>query len=281
MPGGHRSALDRGGRREGTASHGLDLSGRQPEKKLGKQRSVFPGRRRTEKVASRKLGCGPAPRTIPCPPPSLIPKGGTRLGRGDRKARRKPPWHRRCHQGSRLPPRSALNGAHRAPAPPGEGFLRKTVHWTIFLFSCACWRYKTVGRCPFSAAASVKRWTVPTGHQRPCQLSFEKAGQRTSPAYGAHASYWFAQARRSAAAQWRDLPGVQPPRTCAGLLMSTSGASCQRRGLTAQALGVLIIKLLPPKRKPQEGIFPRRREKGAKNRARPHRTGPDFFSRFS
>ena len=72
--------------------------------------------------------------------------------------------------------------------------------------------------------------------------------------------------------------------------MSTSEASCHwrdltaealRRGLTAQALGVLIIKLLPPKRKPQEGIFPRRWEKGAKNRARPHRTGPDFFSRFS
>ena len=32
----------------------------------------------------------------------------------------------------------ALNGAHRAPAPPGEGFLRKIVHRTIFLFSCAC-----------------------------------------------------------------------------------------------------------------------------------------------
>ena len=170
----------------------LALSGRQPEKKLGKQRSVFPGRRRTEKAASRKLGnkarfcplsrltapasrllalsvtaaavpappkgepsrqltrglqkaksrlplwgrCPPreggegsplAPRTIPCPPPSLIPKGGTRLGRGDRKARRKPPWHRRCHQGSRLPPRSALNGAHRAPAPPGEGPPPKNV----------------------------------------------------------------------------------------------------------------------------------------------------------
>ena len=55
------------------------------------------------------------------PPPSLIPKGGTRLGRLDRKARRKPPWHRRCHQET-----------------PGEGFLRKTVHRTIFLFSCAC-----------------------------------------------------------------------------------------------------------------------------------------------
>ena len=81
-------------------------------------------------------------------------KGGTRFGRGDRKARRKPPWHRRCHQET-----------------PGEGFLRKTVHRTIFLFSCACWRYKTVGRCP-----------------TPCQLSFKKAGQRTLPAYGAHAS---------------------------------------------------------------------------------------------
>ena len=34
----------------------LDLSGRQPEKKLGKQRSVFPGRWGTKKVASRKLG---------------------------------------------------------------------------------------------------------------------------------------------------------------------------------------------------------------------------------
>ena len=38
----------------------LDLIGRQPEKKLGKQRSVFPERRRTEKVASRKLGGEPA-----------------------------------------------------------------------------------------------------------------------------------------------------------------------------------------------------------------------------
>ena len=69
--------------------------------------------------------------------------------------------------------------------------------------------------------------------------------------------------------------GVQPPSlgaTCLG---------CNPRGLTAQALGVLIIKLLPPKRKPPEGIFPRRREKGAKNRARPHRTGPVFFSKFS
>ena len=67
------------------------------------------------------------PAQLRVPPPSLIPKGGTRFGRGDRKARRKPPWHRRCHQGSRLPPRSALNGAHRAPAPPGEGPPPKNV----------------------------------------------------------------------------------------------------------------------------------------------------------
>ena len=53
---------------------------------------------------------------IRVPPPSLIPKGGTRLGRGDRKARRKPPWHRRCHQGSRLPPR-VLSASGRRPAP--------------------------------------------------------------------------------------------------------------------------------------------------------------------
>ena len=70
-------------------------------------------------VTERATRQRPAP--IRVPPPSLIPKGGTRFGRGDRKARRKPPWHRRCHQET-----------------PGEGFLRKTVHRTIFLFSCAC-----------------------------------------------------------------------------------------------------------------------------------------------
>ena len=122
------------------------------EKKLGKQRSVFPERRRTEKVASRKLGCGPAPRTIPCPPPSLIPKDGTRLGRGDRKAR--------CENLCRL---------WRHGGPPARVLHLKMSHRDIFSLSCACWRYKTVGRCP-----------------TPCQLSFEKAGQRTSPAYGAH-----------------------------------------------------------------------------------------------
>ena len=141
----------------------LALSGRQPEKKLGKQRSVFPGRRRTEKVASRKLGCGPAPRTIPCPPPSLIPKGGTRLGRGDRKAR--------CENLCRL---------WRHGGPPARVLHLKMSHRDIFSLSCACWRYKTVGRCP-----------------TPCQLSFEKAGQRTLPAYGAHASWPLDEHERS------------------------------------------------------------------------------------
>ena len=144
----------------------LTLVGVSQERKLGKQGPcpAFPGRRSARKVASRSPlrppleGTSPngggetrlcasfmaahilgspsggagavrrlrgqpasAPHTSVSPPPSLIPKGGTRLGRGDRKARRKPPWHRRCHQET-----------------PGEGFLRKTVHRTIFLFSCAC-----------------------------------------------------------------------------------------------------------------------------------------------
>ena len=38
-----------------------------------------------------------------------------------------------------------------------------------FLFS-RCAAFKTVGRCPFSPNGSVKRWTVPAGHQRPCKL---------------------------------------------------------------------------------------------------------------
>ena len=40
----------------------------------------------------------------------------------------------------------------------------------------------------------------------------------------------------SCAATRRELPGVQPPRTCFNLLMSTSEASCHRRDLRAQAL---------------------------------------------
>ena len=82
MPGGHRSAPDRAGRREGAEPYGLalDLSGCQPEKKLGKQRSVFPGRRSAEKVVSPGLG-GEAG-NLPSPPPAGAPppKGEARLG---------------------------------------------------------------------------------------------------------------------------------------------------------------------------------------------------------
>ena len=75
MPGGHRSAPDRAGRREGAEPYGLalDLSGRQPEKKLGKQRSVFPGRRSAEKVVSPGLGCEAG--TLPPPLTNAAERG--------------------------------------------------------------------------------------------------------------------------------------------------------------------------------------------------------------
>ena len=85
-------------------------------------------------------------------------KGGTRLGRLDRKARRKPPWHRRCHQGSRLPPRSALNGAHRAPAPPGEGPPPKKCPTGTFLASPALAdATKTRRALPYNPPAFFRR----------------------------------------------------------------------------------------------------------------------------
>ena len=46
-------------------------------------------------------------------------------------------------------------------------------------FFSRCAAFKTVGRCPFSPNGSVKRWTVPAGHQRPCKL-FEKRLLRPS-----------------------------------------------------------------------------------------------------
>ena len=75
MPGGHRSAPDRAGRREGAEPYGLalDLSERQPEKKLGKQRSVFPGRRGSEKVVSPGLGCEAG--TLPTPLTNAAERG--------------------------------------------------------------------------------------------------------------------------------------------------------------------------------------------------------------
>ena len=100
-------------------------------KSLRKAKSRLPLRGRCHAKGMTERATRQRPAHTRVPPPSLIPKGGTRFGRGDRKAWRKPPWHRRCHQET-----------------PGEGFLRKTVHRTIFLFSCACWRYKTLGALP-------------------------------------------------------------------------------------------------------------------------------------
>ena len=94
------------------------------------------------------------PAHICVPPPSLIPKGGTRLGRLDRKARRKPPWHRRCHQET-----------------PGEGFLRKTQSTGLFsYFPALADATKTLGALPPIPPPPLKRWT------------------KLLPAYGAHAS---------------------------------------------------------------------------------------------
>ena len=75
---------------------------------------------------------------------------------------------------SRLPTRSALNGAHRAPAPPDEGScvpvarvqdrperkrrpLRKTFRRKPFLPSCVCRRrLRPQGRCPRTPTAFEK-----------------------------------------------------------------------------------------------------------------------------
>ena len=48
---------------------------------------------------------------------------------------------------------------------------------------------------PFSAAASVKRWTVPTGHQRPPPPL--KRWTKLLPAYGAHVRYPLDEHERS------------------------------------------------------------------------------------
>ena len=74
----------------------LDLSGRQPEKKLGKQRSVFPGRWGTKKVASRKLGSKASGVPSQSPNGASSPKGGAKSrlplwGRCPRRGRRGQP----------------------------------------------------------------------------------------------------------------------------------------------------------------------------------------------
>ena len=51
----------------------------------------------------------------------------------------------------------------------------------------------------------------------------------------------------SRAATRRELPGVQPPRTCAGLSMSTSEASCHRRDLSRAATRRELPGVQPPR----------------------------------
>ena len=83
----------------------LDLSGRQPEKKLGKQRSVFPGRWGTKKVASRKLGSKASGVPSQSPNGASSPKGGAKS--------RLPLWGALVPSGHR----SALDRAGRRECP--------------------------------------------------------------------------------------------------------------------------------------------------------------------
>ena len=138
----------------------LDLSGRQPEKKLGKQRSVFPGRWGTKKVASRKLGSKAS--GVPSPSCQRHDTLACRLGQ-------------------------ALNGAHWAPAPPkggGETWLSLRG------------RYVPVGRCPAADrggsrdAVAARRLRGPTPscpraedgkmRQLPKKLGFMRVSQSIS-----------------------------------------------------------------------------------------------------
>ena len=103
----------------------LDLSGRQPEKKLGKQRSVFPDRRSASAVNSR-LGAVSYAHACANHRCTCAPGAGCPL---------RPPLEGTlaCRLGQ------ALNGAHWAPAPPkggGETWLPLRG------------RYVPVGRCP-------------------------------------------------------------------------------------------------------------------------------------
>ena len=63
----------------------------------------------------------PAAQLYGCPFRPLAPKGGARFRGQGRLACGSPRGIEDAIRGSRLPARSALNGAHRAPAPPDEG----------------------------------------------------------------------------------------------------------------------------------------------------------------
>ena len=124
------------------------------EKKLGKQRSVFPGRRRTEKAASGSWAASQRLTLSALPWRALSPAGSgdaaqwaasitDRRGSGDR----------------------ALNGAHGAPAPPkggGETWL------------CASFWQRTYLAPPSGAATS--RWDVA---QRPTEAAAETLARRS------------------------------------------------------------------------------------------------------
>ena len=161
----------------GAAPHGLALTGRQPEKKLGKQRSAFPERRRTEKAASRKLGCEPATRTTPCPPAvAYTNRAAHALGGVTGKL------------GENL--RGIEDAIKKPPARVSYG------KQSTGLFSY------------FPALAdAIRPWdAVP----HPASFLSRKLGKELYP---------------------------PTARTRVSLLMSTSGASCHRRELSAQALG--------------------------------------------
>ena len=115
----------------------LDLSGRQPEKKLGKQRSVFPDRRSASAVNSR-LGAVSYAHACANHRCTCAPGAGCPL---------RPPLEGTlaCRLGQ------ALNGAHWAPAPPkggGETWLCASFMAAHLLGSPLGGRYVPVGRCP-------------------------------------------------------------------------------------------------------------------------------------
>ena len=139
------------------------------------------------------------------PFPPACAKGRRTLSRAGQAGLWKSSWHRRCHQGSRLPARSALNGAHRAPAPPDEGScvpvaraqdrperkrrpLRKAFRRKPFLPSCVCRRrLRPQGRrshLPVRSAQSVcHRQTAPPHPHKPFEKGLSENFTCLHPAF--------------------------------------------------------------------------------------------------